>query len=410
MSEVCLISASGHGNGHENTQVEKEWGKGILPWRWQSDFTWARCTLDKHKQQVQSPGGRLCNPSGLRVSRSPCKSLGVCASVSPLLPFSRLVEACLRPNTNATPSRVYWRREGRSVRLCWAGSVVTLFSFPTVIPSSPPAPHPNPLLHQPPWLGLRAGMSLGCCMFCFLFYFANASQHSPLCLMSPCQVHAVARQQEGSPCVIHPLLPINLLAARVSLGKRLLLALWETARRAAAREGKGTRGKLAELWGSSGCFQVQMRECLESPGSTWVRLTVSSWRPIREPLRAPERLCVGTPPGFWWVGGSNTHTPPLQLSCRGMPSAFSLLHLPGVGPHWDLLPPLTVPSSWVSRQPPTSLPGGWQSPREGERPCTGWAATPIVGLQRGRWGPSAQTAPRICSACPSAPMSFQPHA
>lgn len=205
VSEVCLISPSGHGNGHENTQVEKEWGKGILPWRWQSDFTWARCTLDKHKQQVHS---------GLRVSRSSCKSLGVCGSVSPLSPFSRLVEACLRPNTNATPSRVYWRGEGGSVRLCWAGCVLTLFSFPAVIPSSPPrTPSRPPPPNQPPWLGLRAGMSLGCCMFCFLFYFANASQHSPLCLMSPCQVHAVARQQEGSPCVIHPLLPINLLHA-----------------------------------------------------------------------------------------------------------------------------------------------------------------------------------------------------
>lgn len=82
-----------------------------------------------------------------------------------------------------------------------------------------------------------------------------------------------------------------------------------------------------------------MKECLESPGHTWVRLTVSSWPPIREPPGVPERLCVGTLAGFLRVGGSHTHTRPLRFSCRAMSSEFSAQCLPARG---DLLPSLTV--------------------------------------------------------------------
>lgn len=156
-----------------------------------------------------------------------------------------------------------------------------------------------------------------------------------------------------------------------------------------------------------------MKVCLESPGSTWVRLTVSSWRPIREPLGASEHLRVGTPAGFWWVGGSNMHTLPLQLSCRGMPSAFSLLHLPGAGPHWDLLPPLTVPGFWVSRQPPTSLPGGWPKPTGRRAPLHRLGCNPHSGSAEGPMGAFSPDHPQnlqcvsLSYRCPSSRMLDQ---
>lgn len=52
--------------------------------------------------------------------------------------------------------------------------------------------------------------------------------------------------------MIHPLLPINLLAACVSLGKRLLLALREPVQRAAAWEGEGDQRKVSTTLGPFG--------------------------------------------------------------------------------------------------------------------------------------------------------------
>lgn len=153
-------------------------------------------------------------------------------------------------------------------------------------------------------------------------------------------------RQEGSPCVIHPPLPINLLAACVSLGKG---SCWPSVCAAAAPEGKATRGKLAELRGCSGCMRVQRRECLKSPGNTWVRLVVSSWPPIREPLGAPEPPCLGMLAGFLWVSGSPTQ-----------------------GPLWQLSPERCLPPPWL-RPPPASDSGCLISGCHGSRthPCWG---------------------------------------
>lgn len=141
---------------------------------------------------------------------------------------------------------------GRGCASLWGWFFPNLTFLPCSDPLiAPPIPTATPP-PRPPWLGPPAGMSLGCCMFYSLFYFANASQHSPLCLMSLCQVHEVAQQQEGSPSVIHPLLPINLLAVCVSLGKRLLLALREPVQRAAAREGEGDQRKVSTTLGPFG--------------------------------------------------------------------------------------------------------------------------------------------------------------
>lgn len=113
-------------------------------------------------------------------------------------------------------------------------------------------------------------MSLGCCMFCFLFYFASASQHSLVCLMSHCQVHEVAWQQEGSTCVIHRAAASSFANCMRLPGKGFSWPCLSQLRGLLPRKGKKTRERLAELWGVFGVFRVQMKESIqrarETPG------------------------------------------------------------------------------------------------------------------------------------------------
>lgn len=112
-------------------------------------------------------------------------------------------------------------------------------------------------------------MSLGCCMLCFLFYFASASQHSLVCLMSHCQVHAVAWQQEGSPCVIHRAAASSFANCAHLPGKGFSQPCLRQLRGLLPRKGKKTRESLAELWGVFG--GPSERKYPEGLGNTWTK-------------------------------------------------------------------------------------------------------------------------------------------
>lgn len=254
----------------------------------------------------------------------------------------------------------------RSVKLHWAGSVLTLFSFPAMIPLSPQHP-PHPAPHPPP----PAALAWSACwdqsgvLYVLLFIlFCKCLPTFPsvfnVPLPSACSCRATRRKS-----LCDPPAAANSFArcVRVSLGKRLLLARVRQLGGWLPGRGNGTGGKFAERWGSSGCFQVQMKERLEGPGSTWVRLMLSPWWTIRESQRVSWDPRVPLRGPRWLVFRGSvalTRRPPpfpaalLQRKVLCVLSAHSPVSRPSLVPR----PVSDSALSLVSQQLHTSLPGG----------------------------------------------------